>query len=88
MLDWKALYPADYQAMLCVVLISFLVLLTNTIRSVSQYTTLPENVRIFQREEEVRAQLFLQGEGAGSAEGAREGAGEGAGSTIRNTTAL
>jgi hypothetical protein len=45
--------------MLCVVLISSLVLLTSLIRAVTQYNTIPEKVKIFQREEEKTAKEFL-----------------------------
>ena len=58
-IDWKKIYPDDYEAMLSMVLISGLVLLTSLIRAVSQYNTIPEKVKIFQREEEATAREFL-----------------------------
>ena len=58
-IDWKKIYPDDYQAMLSMVLISSLVLLTSLIRALTHYNTLPEKVKVFQREEEKTAKEFL-----------------------------
>lgn len=47
--------------MLAMVLISSLVLLTSLIRALTEYNTIPQRVKIYQREEEKTAEEFLHG---------------------------
>ena len=65
-LNWKKYFPTDYQAMQSVVMMSALVLLTSSIRAISQYTSIPEEVKLLQRQEEVSAREVLGRDQKGS----------------------